>query len=351
MQQFDKPDGQGLLTREGFALALILKNTANSQTIIVPIVSSDIGQLFETQWLLSNTRGGFCCGTVAGCNTSRYHGLLVGSLNPPASRIVTLSSCRETITLGGSEVELGTFEFEGKLSTAGLEYAVEFRRDVGVHFDYAIGAVELTKSVYLLPDSDTAAIAYDFTSVGEEFDFTVRPLAAMRDFHSLQKSDAAFETRRQGSGLVIKAEQDGRAELLLASEQMTFQDDRQWWHNFLYRKERERGLDYLEDLWSPGIFKCHIDSPVRLILWANLSESATTEDMSELDLDVIVDSLVLREKELILMIKGFQFRIFESNFHGVNLSLLAPFHCNALRQTHNPRKYMTSLSMLFSSHL
>jgi len=41
-----------------------------------------IEQLLEKEWLLSNTRGGFSSSTVAGCNTRRYHGLLIGALNP-----------------------------------------------------------------------------------------------------------------------------------------------------------------------------------------------------------------------------------------------------------------------------
>ncbi len=54
-------------------------------------------KLIETEWLLANRRGGFACGTLCGCNTRRYHGLLTGTLAPPAKRIVALANCLETI--------------------------------------------------------------------------------------------------------------------------------------------------------------------------------------------------------------------------------------------------------------
>ena len=67
---------------------------------------------------------------------------------------------------------------------------INFRRDIGAHFDFELGPVHVTKSIYLAPDSDTVAIEYDFTSVGDGITFMLRPFAAMRNFHHLQKSPA-----------------------------------------------------------------------------------------------------------------------------------------------------------------
>jgi predicted glycogen debranching enzyme len=52
----------------------------------------------------------------------------------------------------------------------------------------------------------------------------------------------------------------------------TFEEDPQWWFNFIYRCDRERGQDFTEDLFSPGLFRCRIDSPTTVILWAGLSK-------------------------------------------------------------------------------
>jgi len=283
---------------------LMSKNSLRHQTTSITTKDKDADELLDTEWLLTNSRGGFACGTVAGCNTRRYHGLLIGSLNPPANRIMALSNCREVLIINGREIELGCFEFEGAISTNGLNRLVEFSKDIGAHFDYDFGAVSLTKSIYPAPDSDMVAIVYDFSSVSEEFDFSVRPLIGMRDFHSLQKSYSEPSAIRRDYGIAITTEQNDVGELFLQADQMSFERDPQWWYNFLYRKERQRGQDYLEDLWSPGVFRCRIDSPDRIVLWAGLSRCDDTGEMEEFDLDVVLDSLILREKELTRGIKG-----------------------------------------------
>jgi len=283
---------------------LMSKNSLSRQSSSLTLETPHADKSLETEWLLTNSRGGFASGTIAGCNTRRYHGLLTGSLNPPANRIVTISNCRETLIISGREVTLGCFEFEGKLSAEGAGLLTKFSKDTGVHFDYDLGAVRVTKSVYLLPDSDIVAIVYDFPTVDKEFDFLARPLVAMRDFHSLQKSGSALSALPDDYGVAVRAVHSDMGVLFLRAGRMSFEQDAQWWYNFLYRREKQRGQEYLEDLWSPGVFRCHIDAPDRIILWAGLSRFADTAETVELDLDIVLDSLILREKELTAGVKG-----------------------------------------------
>ena len=277
---------------------LVSRASLRGQGISIETEGKDPFALLDREWLLSNSRGGFSSGTVAGCNTRRYHGLLVGSLNPPAERFVGLSCCRELINIRGVEVDLGNFEFDGKDSFNGQPYAVEFRKDTGVHFTYDFGIMEVTKSIYLLPDTDTVAVAYEFANVCEPFDFSVRPFAAVRNFHSLQKSHCPLFSEWRGEGLAIRQESDETGELFLASDQMWFDRDLQWWHNFMYRKEQQRGQDFLEDLWSPGIFRCHIESPFTVVLWAGFGKVGESHLNLDVDLDIAIESLALREKEI-----------------------------------------------------
>lgn len=232
-----------------------------------------IDELLEKEWLLTNSRGGYAGGTVAGCNTRRYHGLLVGSLNPPVNRIVALSNCLETLIIAGREMHLSTFEFDDRLSPQGWQYLQEFQRDVGVQFRYRLNGIELTKSVYLDTDSDMVALVYTFAGVGDGLDFVLRPFVTLRDFHALQKSYANLTCLQQGPNLLVRHDVPYSCQLLLRPEDMGFQQDPQWWFNFSYRREKQRGQDYTEDLWSPGFFKCRVDSPARFVLWAKLYDA------------------------------------------------------------------------------
>src|SRR5688572_2681147 len=46
-------------------------------------VLGDFEAVTRREWLVTNGLGSFACGTLAGLNTRRYHGLLVASLRPP----------------------------------------------------------------------------------------------------------------------------------------------------------------------------------------------------------------------------------------------------------------------------
>jgi predicted glycogen debranching enzyme len=259
--------------------------------------------LIETEWLLSNNRGSFSSGTVARCNTRRYHGILVGSLTPPAQRMVALSACAETVHTKNRHYNLSHFEFEPP-SPEPVEFlAVNFRKDVGVHFEYSTESFSLTKSIYLLPEADIVAICYDFKDIEEEFEFVVRPLVAMRDYHSLKKATDEFYLEWSDEFLAVKNKYCP-AQLFFSTEEMVFIEEKQWWYNFFYRQEKQRGYDYKEDLFSPGVFRRTIDGAVRIVLWAGFGTSNLPQKMTALDVDVIIDDIRLRQKQILSHLKS-----------------------------------------------
>jgi len=81
-----------------FLMADTIKTASNSR--VIPIIESEIETLLQKEWLLTNRRGSYVSGTVLGCNTRRYHGLLIASLHPPVERFFTLSNLLETVTIG-----------------------------------------------------------------------------------------------------------------------------------------------------------------------------------------------------------------------------------------------------------
>jgi len=272
---------------------------ASRQALTFPLRGHPLESLLDTEWLLTNSRGGFACGTVAGCNTRRYHGLLVGTLNPPANRIVALANLREVVTTAEGSVELGDFEFEGRLSDTGMQGLTAFRQDRGVHFEYTLEAADVVRSVYLLPDADTVAVVYEIANLRAPFEMSVRPLVALRDFHGLQHAHTPMRAVAHGDAWGVRTDAGYTGELLLQSRQMEFVQDSQWWYNFHYRVEQRRGQDCREDLWSPGVYRCRVEEPGQVILWASLAECLDPADPAdvELDPDIALDALMLRDRE------------------------------------------------------
>ncbi len=250
----------------------ILQKKHNRNVISISTENQSIDNLLSRQWLLTNGGGGYCSSTIAGCNTSSYHGLLIGALDPPVKRVMALSNCLDMIICNGKTFNLSTFEFPDKIDIDGLTYLKQFSKDIGAHFYYELSDsdVKLKKSIYLLRDADTVAVVYDFTNVPSPAEFICRPLAGLRDFHSIQKSSAPLHSKLLDQGVSIRNKSLDGCELVLSCPGAQFIKDPQWWFNFVYRDNKERGLNYTEDLWTPGFFKCGIDTPAQIVLWASL---------------------------------------------------------------------------------
>jgi glycogen debranching enzyme len=253
---------------------VLTSQKANDKAIISILTRGEpVENLLTKEWLLTNERGGYASSTIVGCNTRGYHGLLVGSLNPPANRIMALAKCLEMVISKGKVFNLSTFEFGEKFAPEGFTHLVQVRRDTGLHFDYELKKFELTKSIYLLRDTDTVALVYDFIRIEEPSEFVLRPFIGLRDFHTLQKSYAPLCSRWLGHSVLIRHDTPDSCELFLNCPAANFEKDEQWWFNFVYRNDKERGQEFTEDLWTPGFFKCRIDSPTRVVFLANLSPS------------------------------------------------------------------------------
>ncbi len=256
-----------------------LQKHSSRATTCISTKETSFEELLDKEWLLTNKRGSYASSTIACCNTRRYHSLLIGSLLPPAGRVAALSNCLETIRAGDREINLSSFEFDVKFAPESCR-ALRFRQDIGVHFDYKFEGIELTKSLYLHSDIDSGALVYDFFEVGSGVEFELRPFISLRDYHSLQKSEASIFSESLSGSLLVRNNSPLVCELFLKCPSMDFRADEQWWYNVHYRRERECGQDFIEDLWTPGTFKNFLDSPRRIVFWFSL-KAAEKESSSK----------------------------------------------------------------------
>ena len=276
---------------------LTLQKTRTTTIASLPINGRPVEDLLTKEWLLTNNRGGYASSTIIGCNTRKYHGLLIGSLNPPVNRIMALANCLEMIIVKGQVFNLSTFEFNEKFAPDGFAFIKQFRQDVGVHFDYQCDKLKLTKSVYLLHDTDTVVLLYDFTKVKEPAELVLRPFIGLRDFHTLQRSYASLHSSHLHGGLLVRHNVPGSCELFLSCPSANFEKDEQWWFDFAYRADRERGQDFSEDLWTPGFFKARINSPAKIVLWANLRQADDGEQaIRNLEIHRVIEQLQKHQK-------------------------------------------------------
>ena len=67
---------------------------------------NDFAAASSREWLVTNAIGGYASGTIAGCATRRYHGILLAALHPPVGRTQLVAALDEIIDCGGKSYEL-----------------------------------------------------------------------------------------------------------------------------------------------------------------------------------------------------------------------------------------------------
>src|SRR5215469_4612501 len=213
-------------------------------------VCSDLESCLTREWLETNGIGGFACGTLAGANTRRYHGLLTAALNPPGGRMLLLSKLEETLVIGDRRIDLSTNEYAGAIHPQGHQYLTGFRQDPFPIFTFAVEGIELEKSIFMPHGSNTVQVEYKLRNCPADIQpqLELRPLIAFRDYHSTTHENGALSPEvESAAGLASVQPYAGLPRLYFAHNAESVQREGYWYRNFLYRVERERGLDFQED--------------------------------------------------------------------------------------------------------
>ncbi len=236
-----------------------------------PEVCGNLDVALRKEWLETNGLGGFASSTIAGLHTRRYHGLLVAATKPPAGRLLMLSKLEETLVVDGRRFELSANRYPGAVHPQGFHYLKQFRLDPFPIFVYEAGGVEIEKSVFLVHGENTTIVEYrlrggpaanadesDRPAAALECRLEIRPLVAFRDYHATTHAnnalDPAVEVRIGQASIRPYADLPA---LQFAYTGGEIESSGGWYHNFEYDVERERGLDFREDLYNP--FTLHVN--------------------------------------------------------------------------------------------
>ena len=117
----------------------------------------DSSQLINLEYSLNreiirtNRGGSYSCRTIIGCNTRKYHGLLICPVEKfDNERFVFLSSLDETVIQHDSEFNLGIHKFQGdKYYPKGHKYVQSFECEVISETKFRVGGVLLKKESLL----------------------------------------------------------------------------------------------------------------------------------------------------------------------------------------------------------
>ena len=233
-------------------------------------VCTDLEQTRNFEWLETNGLGGFSSSTITGLNTRRYHGLLTAATKPPVGRFVLLSKVEETLLIDGTRYDLSTNQYTGAVYPQGHRYLEEFRLSPFPVFLYRVEGIEIEKRVFMVHGENTTVMEYDvrLPKGAGVCALELRPLIAFRDYHgTTHRNDAINSAVHAGLGIAAITPYEGLPTLYFGHNADALEQTGNWYFNFEYPAELERGLDGHEDLFNPFVlrFELHGSSKASVV--------------------------------------------------------------------------------------
>jgi predicted glycogen debranching enzyme len=233
----------------------------------------------DKELIRSNNSGCYTSTTIIGCNTRKYHGLLV----VPQPQIdsqhhVMLSTVHETLIQNGSSFNLGIAKYPGSYSPRGHKYLEDFTTEPIPRLIYRVGGAVLQKEIILDSKRDRVMIRYSLLEASSPTTIRIQPFLAFRGNHCLSKANTFVNKKfeKVPHGAKFQLYETYAPIYLQTSTENEFVPDPDWHYNMEYIRERERGYDYHEDLFVPGYFEFEITKEKPVIFSAGLQEARTS---------------------------------------------------------------------------
>ena len=239
-------------------------------------ICGELDQALRREWLVTNGIGGYAAGTLAGCQTRRYHGLLVAATAPPVGRTLFLVDLDVSAEVCGQQYELACHEYGGGVvHPQGHRLLQSFRLDGTVPtWTFALGPMLLIRRVFMARGFNTTYIKYTLERGDAAITLHLRPLCTARDYHWQRRGGEGFGVAAVAQGCRVETT-DGNPSLTITADQGAFRESPDVHWNLFHRQEAERGLDSVEDLYSPGVFEIQLEPGDSVTLCATIEAQAT----------------------------------------------------------------------------
>ena len=223
-------------------------------------IDEEVKKSLKRDWIITNGIGGFCSQSALGCNTRKYHGLLIAPLTPPARRFLILSKLDESIETNGTKYNLFTNMANGEISE-GYKYLVDFKKEYIPIFTYKVENIIIKKFICMDYGKNTVVVYYQIKNQNAEAKLTLAPVVNFRDFHSINK-DHQFNAEQLHSGNKVRVVLEKNSETPIymnCSDGRYFKHIDDTFRNMYYLREEERGFEAEENHYVPGVYSINLE--------------------------------------------------------------------------------------------
>ncbi len=243
----------------------------------------DKSQLINLEYTLyreilrSNRAGAYSSSTIIGCNTRKYHGLLVAPLKEfDYKSFVLLSSLDISVVQHEKVFNLGIHKYDGNhYEPKGHKYLRDFTMDTIPRLVYRVGGVVLSVERVLVESENQILVKITLEEAHSPTTIRLKPFLAFRQINELTEQNLVANTRYKDvkNGIRLSL-YDGFPYLnMQLNKKNDFVPMPDWYRGIEYLKEENRGNQFREDLYVPGYFELPIKKGESIIFSGSLNEA------------------------------------------------------------------------------
>ncbi len=226
-----------------------------------PVVPT-LGELapLEREWLHTNGAGAYSMSTVPLLHTRRYHAAFVAALEPPLGRYAIIGHADTSLTVEDDRrtYRLATHQFPNVAPTLGYRLIEYFALDPIPRWTFRLGQHTLERTFCLERRKNAAVLAYTWYG-RTPARLALRPLMPLRPIDALVKEHGGMMqvvTLRPGS---VELRPIVHLPSIHFTHEGVFMGSPDWWRKFEYLGDRAEGLEFQEDIWTPGTFELALE--------------------------------------------------------------------------------------------
>ncbi|MFT3737501.1 MAG: amylo-alpha-1,6-glucosidase [Breznakibacter sp.] len=260
----------------------------------------------------TNRAGAYSSTSIVGCNTRKYHGLLVVPIDHfDYERYVMLSNLDISVIQHDKIFNLGIHKYQGNhYDPKGHKYIRNFEIENIPKITYRVGGVILSSEMVLVEKENQVLMRYTLEEAHSPTTLRFKPYLAFRSVHQLTHENMEVNTHfdKIENGIRFKLYEPLPELNLQVSKKNDFVPIPDWYRNIEYIKEYERGYDYLEDLYVPGYFEVPIEKGESVVFSAStepgktsgLKAKFTRESNKRIPRDTLLNNLLNSAQQFIL---------------------------------------------------
>jgi predicted glycogen debranching enzyme len=235
----------------------------------------------KKELLRTSRNGGYSSSTIIGCNTRKYHGLLVTpQLNVDGGRHVLLSNVDEKLIINESTFNLSARIYPNNyIFPKGHKYLKAFESEPNMKLSYRIGATHFNKEYVFVEKQSRLLMVYTLEdTLASKVTFRISPMLAYRSIHSLTRANMdlnnKYEPIENGASWQLYPGYDRL--FFQVSKKAEYVHNPDWHFNIEYPKEKLRGYESNEDLFVPGFFDIEMKKGESIVISIGLEEKAAS---------------------------------------------------------------------------